>query len=71
MKGLIEEAQVLANRMETALWSQKDYRQHLPDQIRTVKTAIKDLEKKKERLDRTVARLEEKVKDAEEKTNQA
>jgi len=34
MKGLIEEAQVLANRMETALWSQKEYRQ-LPDQIRT------------------------------------
>ena len=42
--GLIEEAQTLANRMESRLYDMKDY-DHLLDDIRDLKKKKKNLEK--------------------------
>ena len=60
LPGLIEEAQSLANRMESALWDQKDYK-HMQKNFRKLKLQIKQLEEIVE-VKEEIAKLE---KDAE------
>ncbi len=43
--GLLEEAQVLANRMESALWDQKEFL-HMEERYNKLKKEVKELEKK-------------------------
>lgn len=50
MLGLIEEVQTMANRMEAALWEQKDFTR-MSEKISRLKKEIKELEAKKEQLD--------------------
>jgi uncharacterized protein YlxW (UPF0749 family) len=49
--GLIEEAQILANRMEARLFEMKDYERLHND--------VRDLKKKKKKLEEEVRELEE------------
>lgn len=46
MLGLIEEAQYLANRMEAALWNQKDFNT-LSEKVSALNKELKELEAKK------------------------
>lgn len=48
--GLIEEAQMLANRMEASLENVRDY-EHQRDELRKIKKEIIKLEKQKETLE--------------------
>ena len=48
--GMIEEAQTLANRMESRLYEMKDF-EHLHEEIRALKKKKKKLEKEVEALD--------------------
>jgi hypothetical protein len=50
MKGLIEEAQSLANRMEAKLYDQKDYDRMMED-AKELKQEIKELKSKKKELE--------------------
>ena len=43
--GLVEEVQVLANRMEAALWDQKEF-VHMEERYNKLKKKVKELEKK-------------------------
>lgn len=47
LPSLIEEAQVLANRMEAKLYTISDF-EHLESQVRELKKERKELQKKKE-----------------------
>ena len=49
LPGLLEECQTLANRMESALWEQKD--------ITDLYTELKALEKDKDKLKNKIAKL--------------
>lgn len=49
LPGLIEEAQSMANRMESALWDQKDL-ERLRAETKELKSEIKDLKAKKNAL---------------------
>lgn len=53
LEGLIEEAQTMANRMESALWDQADYR-HKMKELKEAKEEIKELEAKKELLEKEI-----------------
>lgn len=53
MLGLIEEVQTLANRMEAALWDQKDL-EHLRAEKKKLKEEIKELQKNTGKKDRSV-----------------
>ena len=50
LPGLIEEAQNLANRMESALWDQKEFKYRAKEH-KKLKAEIKKLEKTKEALE--------------------
>ena len=54
MKSLIEEAQTLGNRMEAALDQKRDYYK--------LRNECKELEKKRDKLKKQVAKLEKKSK---------
>lgn len=49
LKGLIEEAQNLANRMEAALWDQADF-EYARKEHKDLKKEIKKLKEEKEQL---------------------
>lgn len=53
LMGLIEEAQYLANRMEAALWDQKDFK-YAYEKLSKIKKEIKDLEKKRDSLKKKI-----------------
>jgi DNA helicase TIP49 (TBP-interacting protein) len=50
LEGLIEEAQNLANRMEAALWDQKDF-EYARKEHKDLKKEIKKLKEQKEKLE--------------------
>ena len=50
--SLVEEAQTMGNRMEAGLWDKNDYER--------VRKEVKELKKKRDRLKKKVAKLEEK-----------
>lgn len=52
--GLIEEAQTLANRMEAALWDQKELK-NIRDKIRDAKDKLKELKHEIDSTDSTKA----------------
>ena len=51
MKGLIEEAQIMGNRMEDALYDKKDLKRAY-DEKKKVRKEIEKLKKKKEKLEK-------------------
>ena len=53
LPGLIEEVQSMTNRMEAALYDNKDIK-NARDHIKELKTEIEKLEKQKEALDETL-----------------
>lgn len=49
LKGLIEEAQMMGNRMEAKLWDQKDF-EHRKEEYTTLKEEVKKLKDEKKAL---------------------